>query len=558
MWLPYVLCGPSARSFDGDSVLFSLILPVYNTDPSHLRECLDSILGQDFVDWEACIVDDASPQSHVSQILATYAGKFDKLKIHRRETNGGIAAATNDAISMAQGEFLVFVDHDDVLETPALSTIARYVAENDTVDYLYTNEYHLRANGLLTEFRKPDWSPERFRSQMYTCHISVFRTSLVRELGGLRSGFDGAQDYDLVLRVTEVARSIVHVPASLYRWRINDTSFSRSEATQDVSFAAGQRALQEHCERAGIDAVVETTGELGVYRVRRAIHGRPLVSVIIPTNGAAGYPRGVHTRLVVNCVRTMIKLSTYDNLEFIVVADTDMSDDIAKELEALVGDALTLVWYDRPFNFSDKINIGAVNSHGEYLMLLNDDTEVIAPDWCETLLSFAEDDSVGAVGSQLFFEDERIQHAGHVYIDGAPTHHGLTLPRELGGTAGEYFCQREVSGVTAAALMVKRAHFFEVGGMSTKLPNNYNDVDFCLKLGLRGYRNIYTPYAPMYHFESVTRDPKVSESELRFVHRRWWREMHDDVFSRPVPDREQHYLRHILKPSKRVAPATKT
>lgn len=497
-------------------------------------------------------MDDASTNEEVTDCISKYAQKHSNIKFKRRHSNGGISNATNDAIEMASGEFLVFVDHDDFLTDNALATIANYINENDSVDYLYSDEFYLEGEETIHDFRKPDWSPERFRSQMFTCHISVFRTSLVKDLGGLRSEFDGAQDYDLVLRVTEVARTIVHVPLPLYFWRVNPDSFSRSEGTQHKSFLAGQRAIQDHCQRVGINADVLFTNENGIYRVKRRISDNPRVSVVIPTNGSSGYPRGIYTSFIVNCIQSILSMSTYQNLEFVVVADSYTHSSVVERVKELAGSKLNLIWYERKFNFSDKINIGAVNSSGEYLFLLNDDTEVIATDWCETLMAIAAEEGIGAVGSQLLFEDDTLQHAGHLYVDGSPTHHGVGAPPDFPGFGGEFVCQREVSGVSAAAMMIKKSRFMEVGGMSNKLPNNYNDVDLCQKLRFLGYRNIYTPFAPMYHFESQTRDPEVSDDEIEFINQRWWLQLHDDIYARPAADKNALYDKR-KQPARQIA-----
>jgi GT2 family glycosyltransferase len=231
----------------------------------------------------------------------------------------------------------------------------------------------------------------------------------------------------------------------------------------------------------------------------------------------------------------MMQKSTYDNLQFVVVLDTFTPNKVVEHIEQLGIQNLKIVWYDRPFNFSDKINSGVVNADGEYLMLLNDDTQVIDHDWCESMLVLFENANIGAVGSLLYFPDQKIQHAGHRYVDGNPTHVGIGAAFNNGGSFGELGCQREVSGVTAAALMTRNDTFFEVGGMSNEFPNNYNDVDFCMKLQHLGYSVLYTPYASMYHFESQSRDPKIGTDEHKNILRRWWRELHNDRFDAPIP-----------------------
>lgn len=517
---------------------FSILLPVYNTPLHFLNECLETTVKQTFKDFELIIVDDASPRPEIAGCLNTWKKRDSRISVITRQTNGGIVAASNAALQVAQGEFCVLVDHDDLLEPDALELIWNEIQRYEDVDYLYTDEYHLLPDGSTHDFRKPSWSPERFRSQMYTCHISVIRTNLMREVGGFFDGYDGAQDYDLILRVTERARRISHISVSLYYWRVNPESFSRQSETKDKSFDSGRRAVQAHCDRLGIDAVVEFTQIDGIYRVRRRLKSAPLVSVVIPSCGSGGYAWGVYRTFLIECLRTMHSKSTYKNLQFVIVLDRITPPKVVDELHELEIENLKIVWYDRPFNFSDKTNMGVVHADGEYVLLLNDDTEIIDHDWCESMLSLLEDQSVGAVGTLLYFPDQSVQHAGHRYVDGNPTHVGFKSVFNNGGAFGELGCQREVSGVTAAALMTNRETFLRIGGMSNEFPNNYNDVDFCMKLRNSGFSILYTPYASMYHFESQSRDPQIDEEEHDNILRRWWRELHNDRFDAPIAEEQ--------------------
>lgn len=517
---------------------FSILLPVYNTPLLFLNECLETITRQTFKDFELIIVDDASPRPDVSSCLNTWQKRDNRISLITRQANGGIVAASNDALNAAKGKFCVLVDHDDLLEPDALELIWSEIHRYEDLDYVYTDEYHLLPDGSTHDFRKPSWSPERFRSQMYTCHISALRTNLMRDVGGFLDGYDGAQDYDLILRVTEKARRISHIPVSLYYWRVNPESFSRQSETKDKSFDSGRRAIQAHCDRVGIDAVVEFTQIDGIYRVRRRLQSDPMVSIVIPSCGSGGYAWGVYRTFVVDCIRKLHSNSTYKNLEYVVVLDVTTPERVVRDLQALQIENLKIVWYDRPFNFSDKTNIGVVHADGEYVLLLNDDTEIIDHDWCESMLALLIDEGVGAVGTLLYFPDQSVQHAGHRYVDGNPTHVGFKSVFNNGGAFGELGCQREVSGATAAALMTRKETFLQVGGMSNEFPNNYNDVDFCMKLRNAGYSILYTPYASMYHFESQSRDPEIGEMEHKNILRRWWRELHNDIFDAPIPEEQ--------------------
>jgi GT2 family glycosyltransferase len=512
---------------------YSFIVPVYNTNHEYLRSCLESIINQTYDQWELCIVDDASTDTVCRQILNEYAESESRIKLLFRDKNGGISAASNDAIAIALGEYLILVDHDDFLELDAVEVINNYILEAPETDYLYTDEFHYLSSGLCVDFRKPDWSPERFRSQMYTCHLSVLRRDLVETVGRFRSEFDGSQDYDLVLRVIEQAKSIVHVPEPLYYWRTNETSFSRDDKTKAHSFDAGRRAVEEHCKRSGIDAKVEETRFDGIYHVKRKLRRKPEVSIVIPTAGTGGFVRGTYRNYVITCIESIRKTSTYENFEYVVVVDTTTSPSVITQLKQLKIEKLKLVWYDRPFNFSDKINVGVSYASGEYLMLMNDDVEVITEDWCEQLLALCQEPDVGSVGCALLFEDQIVQHLGHTYVEGSPTHIGFKDSMLSAGPFGNYWVQREVSGVTAAALLTKKSVFAEVGGFSNYFPNNYNDVDFALKLREKGYRNLVTPQVQMYHFESSSRDPKIDKAEIEAINRRWWSQLRNDRYVAP-------------------------
>lgn len=510
----------------------SLVVPVYNTRPEFLRECLDSVLDQTCGDWELCIVDDASTNPETLRVLDRYARKDSRIHVKRRTINGGIGAATNDGVSMASAPFIGFLDHDDILDRRCVRKVLIELDKDDETDVLYTDERLLQPDGTFVPAKKPDWSPERLRSQNYICHFAVYRASLLREIGGLTEDLEGSQDYDLVLRATERARRVAHIPEILYTWRTHVGSFSNSQGTRDVAFESGRRAVENQCARLGIDAMVEHGDVLGIYRVRRQLTSRPRVSIVIPTKGTESFVDGRRTVLVVNCIRSILEKSTYTDLEFVVVADDDTPESVLDELRAIDHEALTILGYDRDFNFSDKCNRGVLASSGEVVMLLNDDIEVIDSEWCETMLTLALQERVGAVGCLLFVEGLRVQHAGHVYRAGFPTHEGMGFPIGHEGPTRNILTQREVTGVTGAALMVRRDAFMEVGGLSNVFPNNFNDVDFCLKLRHAGYTNMYTPYARMYHFESITRGKSVDVTEHNEILGRWWQELHSDAYSR--------------------------
>jgi len=500
---------------------FSVVTPVYDPPEHILRAAISSVREQTSRDWELILVDDASPSAHVRRVLEEAAAADRRVRTVFRPTNGGIVDASNDALELATGEFVVLLDHDDLLDPTALAAVAAAVDAHPDTDYLYSDEDHITLEGYRVDpFYKPDWSPERLRSQNYCCHLSVLRRSLVDEVGRFRPGFDGSQDYDLVLRVTERARHIHHIHQTLYHWRRIATSVSGNPSAKPYAYDAGRRAIQEHCDRMGIDAVVESQEPLGTYRVRRKVLGDPLVSIIIPTCGSRGRVWGVERNYVVGAVQSILDHASYRNVEFVIVADDTTPPPVIAALERVAGERLRLVWYDRPFNFSEKINLGRVHSRGDYLLVLNDDIEVISPDFIEVMVGLAQDPEVGTVGAKLLFSDGTLQHAGHVY-NGDPYHIFFKFHGTEVGPSSMLKIQRECIGVTAACLMIRPEVFDAVGGLSAEFHSNFNDVDFALKIIRSGYRTVWSPYAELYHFESVSRDPTVTQSEYDLLRRRW-------------------------------------
>jgi GT2 family glycosyltransferase len=515
------------------SSAISIITPVYDPPLGVLDACLASVRAQDYDDWEHILVDDASPTAAVGDALARYAAIDARVQVGRRTVNGGIVAASNDAIALATGEFLAFLDNDDLLAAGVLGAVAAALAEDPSIDCLYTDEDHLADTGAsFLPVYKPDWSPERFRSHMYVNHLSVLRRSLVMDVGGLRPEYEGSQDYDLVLRVAERARRICHLPVIGYHWRIGEGSAAANPAAKPYAFEAGRRAVQEHCDRVGIDASVEMLPYTGYHRVRRRLRRHPSVSVIIPTAGARGRVWGTDRTFVVGAVRSIVERSTYCVDEFVVAADEQTSPATLEKLAELVGPRLCVVHYSPPFNFAAAINLGAAHACGDYLLLLNDDTEVITPDFLETMLGVAEMDDVAMVGCKLLYADGTLQHAGLVY-SGEPMHAFLGRGCDEPGPHGLLLVDREVSGVTAACALVKAAVFDEVGGFSTEYPINYNDVDFCLKVRRASYRIVYTPHASLYHFESQSRLNVVTDGDRDALRRRWGYELDHDPYHSP-------------------------
>lgn len=510
--------------------LFSIVTPVYSPPIAVLREMVDSVLAQTFEDWELVLVDDCSPDPEVCRVLRAYAARDPRVRLVERETNGHIVAASNDGVAVARGEFIGLLDHDDTLVATALERNAEVIACYDDVDYIYSDEDKIDADGKhYHHFYKPDWSPERFRAHMYTCHFSVIRSSVLDKVGGFRAGFDGSQDYDLVLRVTEVARRIEHIPTVLYHWRVVPGSTSGDPDAKPYAYIAAQNAIQEHLDRLGIVGTVHQGVSQGLYRIERPLPAERRVSIVIPTRGGTSVVWARERDLVTDAVRSVLAHTEHANLEIVVVYDAVTPARELEELRELAGGRLVLVRFDEPFNYSRKVNFGVLAATGDRVVLLNDDIEVRTDGWLEELVAPLEDAGVGATGAKLFFSDGRLQHIGLSFTHDGYFHPYWKSPGRVFGDFGEAVVTREVSGVTGACLAMRRDVFLEVGGLNESLPNNYNDVDLNYKVRAAGYRILYVATCELYHFESLTRGHEThgDDWERAIVTGRWgtpWRD----------------------------------
>ena len=510
--------------------LFSVITPVYNPPQYAFEKCVETVFAQEFKDWEWCLVDDCSTAPWIKKRLNELQALDQRIKVYFRSENGGIVAASNDAISLASGEFIVLLDNDDELHLDALKEVATCIDENPNTDYIYSNEDKITEDGEhFDEFVKPDWSPERFLSQNYCSHLSVIRTTLINQVGRFRTGFDGAQDYDLFLRITEQTKNIVHIPKVLYHWRAVPGSTASANNAKLYAYSAAAKAVDEHLKRRKIAADVTFDNSLSLVTVKRRVISHPKVSIIIPTCGTRKSIFGVDTCLVVNAVESIERKSSYTNFEIIVIVDKGTPQQVITDLKAVCPNRLKIIDYDKPFNFSDKCNVGVVNSDAPLILMLNDDTEIISPDWLETMVGHISDEDVAMVGPLLLFEDGRIQSAGH-----SNTH---SLHNFCAGSSNKDFghfrmlkLPREVSGVTGACALIKRDAYFEVGGMSEIFPLAFNDCDLAFKFLEHGYRIIWTPNARLFHFESATRPANVKPSEVKAVMSRWGRKINNDEY----------------------------
>jgi O-antigen biosynthesis protein len=503
------------------SPLFSVVTPVFDPPIAVLRDAIDSVLAQTYDDWELILVDDRSTDDEVRRTLHEYARRDARVTVIERPSNGHIVAASNDGLDAAVGEFVVLLDHDDVLVPSALEHNARIIRDDPTVDYVYSDEDLIAPDGRRDNaFVKPDWSPERLRGQNYCCHLSVLRASLVREVGGFRPGFEGSQDHDLILRVTERARRVAHIPEVLYHWRVTPGSAAADPDAKPYAVEAGRRAVQDHLDRQGIDGEV-SVGTHGRYVISRRLPPERRVSIVIPTIGSGGLIWGEQRCFVTEAVRSALARTEHQDLEVVVVYDAPTPAAVLDELRAIAGDRLVLVRFDEPFNYSRKMNLGVLASTGDRLILLNDDVEVRSERWVEELLAPLEEPDVGATGAKLYFSDTTLQHAGIAASNGQFRHPYRRSLEDTPGKAGMLLINREVSGVTGACLGIRRDLFLELGGLCEQLPHSFNDVDFSYKVRASGHRIVVLASCELFHFESQTREPVRRPWEMKFMRSRW-------------------------------------
>jgi GT2 family glycosyltransferase len=513
----------------------SIITPVYNTDPKWLRACIDSVKAQIYPHWELCICDDASSVPATIETLREYEGD-PKIRIRYAAVNGGISIASNAAIEQATGEFVALLDHDDELPPDALAEVVRYLNAHREADVLYSDEDKLDLTGARCDpYFKPDWSPDHFLTCMYTCHFMVVRRTRLDEIGGFRAGYEGAQDYDLLLRLMERTSEIHHVPRVLYHWRKLPESTASAGQAKPWALDAGRLALQDYVRRSGAEAEVLAGGFPGVYRIKRRIRGTPVVSIVIPTAGRYRNVRGTQVDMLAAAIRSVVDKTEYPHYELIVVAD---AGGVLPETErALEGTKHRVIRFERLglFNFSAKVNAGVAAAAGDHVVLFNDDLEVSSPDWLTAMLEYSQEPEVGAVGAKLLYPDGRLQHIGMVLgVAGVAAHAYHQHPGVSPGYSGSAVMVRNYSAVTGACLMSRRDAFAQVGGFDERFPVDFNDVDYCLRLGRAGYRVVFTPFAQLYHHESASFGARHQDlgaaAEMR---RRWGAAIDRDPYYNP-------------------------
>jgi len=492
--------------------LVSIIMPVFNVDPKWLKLAIQSIEGQWYDNWELCITDDNSSNQETIEFLRSIENP--RIKISYLPENQGISAASNQAVSMTSGEYIALMDHDDELTPNALYEVVKAINDHGA-EFIYSDEDKLSTDGTFREPHfKPDYSPDMFLSQNYLSHLGVIKKSLIDQVGGFTVGLEGAQDYDLYLKVLEHTKKVTHIAKVLYHWR--KIPGSTSVDFDDKSYArdAGARALTLAVERRNLNADVLNGKYPGTYRVKYAIENEPLVSIVIPFKDKP--------ELLKMCIESILEKSTYKNFEIIGICNNSKEKETFTEMERLkaLDTRVSFFGHNVPFNFAE-INNYAVRRHakGEHILLLNNDIELISEDWIESLLEFSQRPDVGVVGGKLYYPDDRIQHAGIIVgIGGIAGHSHKYIDRANHGYFSRPHLVQNISALTGACFMVKRDIYDEVKGLDAEnLKIAFNDVDFCLRIREKGYLNVFTPYCEAYHHESLSRGYEVSaEQEDRF------------------------------------------
>src|SRR3990172_1592736 len=506
----------------------SIVTPVYNPQQYDLAECIKSVLEQLYDNWELCLVDGGSDKSYVRKTIERFAGKDKRIKFVTISGNLGIAGNSNEALKLATGEYIAFLDHDDMIAPFALYEVVKRLNDEPSVDFFYSDEDKIPAASgeRYAPFFKPDWSPDTVLSYNYLCHFAVIRKAVIEKAGGFREGYDGAQDYDLFLRVVQNTNKVRRIPKVLYHWRAASGSASAELMAKPYALDAARRAIAGYMKGRGVDAEVSDGLFPTSYRVRYKIRPSQKVCIIIPTKDK------VH--LLRQCVTSIIEKTDYKDYEIVIVDNQSEEKQTIEYLEVLrnkpplspfmnwgidKAGRVRVISYDLPFNFSAINNFAVQSSDAEILLFLNNDTVVISPEWLSAMIEHAQRKEVGAVGAKLSYPNDTIQHAGVILgILGVANHSHLGFPRSSHGYFGRVNVIQNVSAVTGACMVVRRDVFNEVGGFDEGMSHAFNDVDLCLKIREKGYCIVYTPYAELYHHESASRgyDLATPERKARF------------------------------------------
>ena len=509
-------------------------MPVYNVEEQWLRACVDSVLNQFYENWELCIADDCSTDAHIKPLLEEFKSLDSRIKVVYREENGHISEASNSALAIATGEFVGLLDNDDTLAEFALYEVVKLLNEHPEADLIYSDEDKLSEDNKRSQpFFKTDWAPDILLATNYICHFGVYRKTIIDQIGGFRKGYEGAQDYDLVLRFTEKTDRIFHIQKILYHWRMISNSTAVNPESKGYAFEAGLKSLEDALARRSIKGTVSHGAFPGVYNIDYEIVNDGLVSVIIPTRDNAADLKG--------CIDSIFEKTIYQNFEIIVADNGSEKEETFKLFEFYTKkykDQFKVVRIDIPFNFSQINNLAAKEANGEYLLFLNNDITVITKGWMKRMVSLAQQDHVGAVGAKLYYPDDTIQHAGVLLGMGGVAGHGhVGYPRGDYGYFGKLVTTNNYTSVTAACMMVKREDFDRVNGFEEKLTVAFNDVDLCLKLYELGKFNVWLHNVELYHYESKSRGAedtyskyKRFNSEIKYMKDHWLKYIKNDPY----------------------------
>ncbi len=495
------------------AVTFSILVPLWNTPEKFLREMIESVQWQTYENWELCLADGSdAAHAYVGETVAQYMREDTRIRYQKLAKNEGISGNTNECYAMATGDYIGLFDHDDILHPCALYEYMKVICEKGA-DYIYCDEatFHKgNINRMITLHFKSDYAVDTLRANNYICHFSVFSRKLLEGGELFRPQFDGSQDHDMILRLTDRAKCVVHVPKLLYYWRSHKASVASDISAKPYAIESAKGAVADHLRANGFRdfEILSTRAFETIFRIKYALTARPLVSILIPNKDHAGDLR--------RCVDSILEKSTYENYEILIIENNSTTQEIRDYYAELAGHPkIRIETWEGEFNYSKINNFGASKAKGEYLLLLNNDTQVITLDWIEELLMYAQRDDVACVGAKLYYEDYTIQHAGIVIGLGAHRTAGHThyrINKENLGYMGKLCYAQDVSAVTGACMMVKKERYDRVGGLDESFTVALNDVDFCLRMRALGYLNVFTPFAELFHYESVSRGSDVERA----------------------------------------------
>ena len=491
----------------------SIIVPMYKTPINFFEELVGCLINQTYSNWELCLAD-GSPEENKE--LEPIIKKDERIKYKFLNENKGIPGNTNAALSLASGDFLALLDHDDTLPEFCLYEIVKTINENPDVEFIYSDEDKIVGKKAVRQdpYFKPDFSPDTLCANNYITHLSVFKKSLMDKIGGFRDNYNGAQDFDVIIRASENTKNIIHIPKILYHWRVHENSTAMAAGAKPYAYEAGQRVIEDHLKRIGAKGIVKPGGDIpGIYEVEYDVIGNPKVSILIPNKDGI--------KLLKKCVESILNLTTYENYEIVVIENNSEKEETFEYYKILEeNEKIRVIKYpDKGFNYSRIINFGVKNCDSEYVLQLNNDTELLTPDWLQKFIGYAQREDVGAVGARLYYGDKSIQHAGIVVgICGLAANMLPGLPKGVHAYFGKDCLIQNVSAVTGACLFAKRSIYEEVGFMDEEnFVIAFNDVDFCLKIREKGYKIIYNPYIELMHYESKSRGyENTPEKQERF------------------------------------------